>query len=83
MGSILSKVAVEVSKDVVTTSTGIITQDKTRPDTGKVISKGKDVTDEVNIGDTVFFSEYAGKAVTVDGKELILLNQEEVYYVKD
>lgn len=83
MGSILNKVAVEVLKENVTTSTGIITEDKKRPDTGKVISKGKSVTGELNIGDTVFFSEYAGKAVTVDGKDLILLNQEEIYYVKN
>ena len=81
MGSILNKIAVEVIQEKETTETGIITGGNKKPDRGIVISKGKDVTPEISLGKTLIFSEYAGKAVTVDGKELILLNENEVYYV--
>lgn len=83
MGAILNKIAVEVVENETTTSTGIITGDKKKPDTGIVVSKGKNVTDEIKIGDTLIFHEYSGKAVTIEGKDLILLNEGEIFYVKD
>ena len=73
------------------TSGGIVLPDSTRerPQHGRVLSvgdgkllpDGTHVAPEINEGDRVVFSAYAGAEVTVDGEELLILNVDEVLAV--
>ena len=71
-----------------TTSSGIIIPDsaKEKPQQGKVISvgpgaqdkEGKVVPMEVSKGDTVLFAKFGGTEVTVEGKEYMILKEDDV-----
>jgi len=81
MKAIRNKLIVEVQKEVEKSQSGIIVDTEKKPDRGVVISIGSDVTDEIKVGDTVVFSQFAGKEDKVGDKTYILLNEGEVYYV--
>lgn len=49
-----------------------------RPDVAIVESVGDDVID-VNIGDVVFFSRYAGVRINVDNEDYLLLSRGEIF----
>jgi chaperonin GroES len=67
---------------------GIIIPDaaKEKPQQGRVVAVGKGrVNDkgevfplDVNAGDTVLFGKYAGSEIKLDGKEYLILREEEV-----
>ena len=67
---------------------GIIIPDtaKEKPQQGKVIAvgtgriekDGKVTPLDVKAGDTILFGKYAGQEIKVDGKELLIVREEEV-----
>ena len=65
------------------TAGGFIFPDNTKeqPLEGVVVAVGngtKEVTMEVKVGDKVLYGKYAGTEVTVDGKEYLIMRQQDV-----
>ena len=73
------KIVVERVEAVAKTAGGIVIPDtaKEKPEQGKVISVGKDVK-EVKQDDEVLFGKYATTEVKIDGKEYLLIKEEDV-----
>ena len=75
------------------TAGGIILPDtaKEKPKQGKIISvgdgklldDGKRAAFQVKVGDKVLFSSYSGNEVTVDGKEFLIMTEDDVLAVVD
>ncbi len=85
------KIVVERLEAEEKTSGGIVLPDtaKEKPKEGKVIAvgegklleNGKRAKFQVKKGDRILFSSYAGTEVTVDGKELLVMSEEDVLAV--
>lgn len=45
---------------------------------GKVLENGKRAPFQVKVGDKVLFTSYAGNEVTVDGKELLVMTEDDI-----
>ncbi len=85
------KVIVEVLGALDKTTGGIIVPDtaKEKPQeakviavgSGKVLGNGKVVPPEVKTGDKVLFGKYSGNEVKVNGKELLIINQDDILAV--
>ncbi len=45
---------------------------------GKVLENGKRAPFQVKVGDKVLFTSYAGSEVTVDGKELLVMSEDDI-----
>ncbi len=76
-----NRVLVEREEEVTTTASGIIIPDnaKEKPLQGKVLAVGPDAKEEgINEGDTVVFGKYAGNEITLDGKEYLILNSDDI-----
>lgn len=85
------KVVVKPSAEEEKTSGGIFLPDsaKKKPQEGKVLAVGtgkllddgtiKPLT--VKIGDTVMFSKYGGTEVTVDGEDVVLLDEDQIFAI--
>ena len=85
------KVIVEIlgAKDL--TKGGIILPDtaKEKPQeatviavgSGKILNNGKVVPPEVKAGDTILFGKYSGNEVKVNGKDLLIINQDDILAV--
>jgi chaperonin GroES len=75
------------------TAGGIILPDtaKEKPKQGKVISvgegkpldNGKRAAFQVRVGDRVLFSSYSGNEVTLDGKEYLIMTEDDILAVVD
>jgi len=73
------------------TSSGIIIPDNAseKPDQGVVVAVGQGRRTEsgslvpmsVDVGDQVLFGKFAGQAVKIDGEEVLVLREEEIYAV--
>ncbi|QEL14509.1 co-chaperone GroES [Limnoglobus roseus] len=50
---------------------------------GKVLENGKRAPFQVKVGDKVLFTSYAGNEVTVDGKELLVMSEDDILAVVD
>ena len=48
---------------------------------GKVLRNGKVVPPELKTGDTVLFGKYSGNEVKLDGKEFLIIQQDDVLAV--
>ena len=48
---------------------------------GKTLGNGKVVPPEIKNGDTVLFGKYTGNEVKLDGKEYLIINQDDVLAV--
>ncbi|MDB5311312.1 MAG: groS 3 [Gemmataceae bacterium] len=87
------KIVVERLEADEKTAGGIILPDtaKEKPKQGKVISlgdgklldDGKRAAFQVKAGDRVLFSSYAGNEVTVDGKEYLIMTEDDLLAVVD
>ncbi len=87
------KIVVERVEAEDKTAGGIILPDtaKEKPKQGKIISlgdgklldDGKRAAFQVKTGDRVLFSSYAGNEVTVDGKEYLVMTEDDVLAVVD
>jgi chaperonin GroES len=75
------------------TKGGIILPDtaKEKPQEGKVVAIGKGKIDEngkplpmeVKMGDKILYGKYAGTEITVEGKEYMILKEEDILAVVD
>ena len=77
--NILTKQAEDTRKS---NSYGLITNlggaKEKKPETAIVVSVGEFVTD-IKVGDTLFFSRYAGIRIDVDNEEFLLLSRNEIF----
>ena len=48
---------------------------------GRVLDNGEIVALEVKVGDTVLFGQYSGNTVKVDGDELMIMRENEIFGV--
>jgi len=76
------RVLLERIEEPTKTATGIIIPDnaKEKPLSGKVISISKEIEDEgvISVDDKVIFAKYAGTELNLDGKEYLVMNQDEI-----
>jgi len=78
------RVLVERLEEESRTKSGIIIPDnaKEKPLEGKVIAISKEVEEDetlpLNEGDIVVFAKYAGTDITIDGKEYLVLNTDDI-----
>ncbi|MGF1565817.1 MAG: co-chaperone GroES [Flavobacteriales bacterium] len=68
------------------TAGGIIIPDtaKEKPQRGKVIAVGDGKKDEpmtVNVGDTVLYGKYAGTELSIEGKELLIMRESDIFAI--
>jgi len=73
------------------TSSGIIIPEKAaeKPDQGTVLAVGAGRRTEagtivpmsLTVNDTVLFGKYAGQTVTIQGEEVLILKEEEIYAI--
>ncbi len=86
------KIVLEVSSKEEVTKSGIVlpdTAEKERPEQGKVVAVGPGKMMEngtraamsVRVGDTVIFSKYGPSEIKVDGKEYLVVKEEDVLAV--
>lgn len=85
------RVIVERSEKETTTASGIVLPGDAaeKPDQGKILAvgNGKILEDgkvrplDVKVGDTVLFGKYSGQAVKVDGKEVLVMREEDIMAV--
>jgi len=76
-----NRVLVEREEEITTTASGIIIPDnaKEKPLEGKVLAVGPDAKEEgISEGDTVVFGKYSGSEITLDGKEYLILNSDDI-----
>ena len=66
-----------------TTKSGIVLpgQTKEKPQEATIVAVGKDVKEELNVGDTVIYSKYSSNNVKVDDVEYIIVKEEDVLAV--
>ncbi|MBI4226990.1 MAG: co-chaperone GroES [Candidatus Omnitrophica bacterium] len=82
------KIIIEVLKAQAKSKGGIILPDtaKEKPQegsviavgTGKTLPTGKTVPPDVKPGDKILFGKYSGNEVKVDGKEYLIINQDDI-----
>jgi len=82
------RIIVERLEEETTTAAGIIIPDsaKEKPQQGKVIAVGKGKVSEegkvrpldVKAGDTVLFGKYSGTEVKLDGKEYLMMREDDI-----
>ena len=68
------------------TAGGIIIPDtaKEKPQKGKVVAVGAGKTDEpmtVKVGDVVLYGKYAGTEILVDGKDLLIMRESDIFAI--
>ncbi|HEX7386038.1 MAG TPA: co-chaperone GroES [Castellaniella sp.] len=74
-----------------TTASGIVIPDSAaeKPDQGEVLAvgpgkkteDGKLIPMDLKVGDKVLFGKYAGQSVKVDGDEVLVIREEEIFAV--
>ena len=80
------RVLVESSPAETKTAGGLIIPDtaKEKPMKGKVLAVGNGKVDEpmtVKVGDTVLYGKYAGTEIQVDGKDLLIMRESDIYAI--
>lgn len=87
------RVVVEPSPSEETTAGGIVLPDaaKKKPQEGKVIAvgpgrildNGKRSDVGLKVGDVVVYAKYGGTEVKIEGKEVVILEADQIYAVKE
>lgn len=87
------KVVVQTTEADEKSAGGIVLPDtaKKRPQEGKVVAvgpgrvldSGERAPMSLKEGDIVIYAKYGGNEVTVDGEDYIILDQEQIYAVKE
>ena len=86
-GKILAgKVLVQPKQAVTKTAGGIIIPDsaKEKPLEGTVVLVGiakKDETVEVKVGDSVFYGQYSGTELSIEGNDYLLISQSDILFI--
>jgi len=85
------RVVVKRLENETKTASGIVIPDNAaeKPDQGEVLAVGPGRLDEdgdrikmdVKVGDRVLFGKYSGQTVKVDGEELIVMKEEDLFAV--
>ncbi|HIU82744.1 MAG TPA: co-chaperone GroES [Candidatus Faecicola pullistercoris] len=84
---LFDKVVIKPLEAEETTSGGIFLSNaaKEKPQTAKVVAvgpggiiEGKQIQMQVNVGDTVIYSKYAGSEYKLDGEELTIIRQSDI-----
>jgi chaperonin GroES len=80
------RVLVEPAPAETKTAGGLIIPDtaKEKPMKGKVIAVGNGKPDEpmtVKVGDTVLYGKYAGTELQIDGKEMLIMRESDIYAI--
>ena len=83
---IADRVLVEPAAAEEKTAGGIIIPDtaKEKPQKGKVIAVGTGKPDEpmtVKAGDHILYGKYSGTEITIDGKELLIMRESDIFAV--
>ncbi len=83
---IADRVVIEAAAAEEKTASGIIIPDtaKEKPVQGTVVAVGAGKKDEpttVKVGDKVLYGKYAGTEITIDGKELLIMRESDIYAV--
>ena len=83
------RLIVQAVEEEETTASGLVLPDtaKEKPQKGEVIAVGDGALDDngnrkpldVKDGDTVLYSKYGGTEIKVDGEELLVLRESDVY----
>ena len=82
-----NRVVVEAAAAEEKTASGIIIPDtaKEKPQRGKVIAVSdkdeKGNKPEVKVGDTVLYGKYAGTEVQVEGKDLLIMRESDIFAI--
>ncbi len=87
------KVVIELLEDEEKTEAGIILPDtaKKRPQEGKVVAvgpgrllqNGQRAPMSVQVGQRVVFSKYAGSEFEYDGKKYLILDEDQIYAIRE
>lgn len=82
------RIIVERIEEETKTAGGLIIPDtaKEKPQQGKVVAVGKGKTTEdgkvlamdVKVGDTIMFGKYAGTEIKIEGKEYLMMREDDV-----
>lgn len=66
-----------------TTKSGIVLpgQTKEKPQEATIVAVGKDVKEELKVGDTIVYSRYAGTSIKVDDEDFIIVKEEDILAV--
>ena len=80
------RVLVEPMAAETKTASGIIIPDtaKEKPVKGTVVAAGPGKTDEpmtVKVGDTVLYGKYAGTELSVEGKDLLIMRESDIFAI--
>lgn len=85
------RVIVKRLENETTTASGIVIPDNAaeKPDQGEILAvgpgkkndKGEVIALGVSVGDRVLFGKYSGQAVKVDGKEVLVLKEDDIFAV--
>jgi chaperonin GroES len=80
------RVVIEPLAAETTTASGIIIPDtaKEKPQKGIVVAVGngkKDHTMTVKIGDTVLYGKYSGTELKLEGKDYLIMREDEIYAI--
>lgn len=80
------RVLVEPAAAEETTASGIIIPDtaKEKPMRGTVVAVGDGKKDEpltVKTGDTVLYGKYAGTEITVEGQDLLIMRESDIFAI--
>lgn len=80
------RVLVEPAEAETKTAGGIIIPDtaKEKPQRGKVVAVGNGKPDEpmtVKVGDTVLYGKYAGTEINVEGKDLLIMRESDIFAI--
>ena len=80
------RVVIEAMPAETTTASGLIIPDtaKEKPQKGIVVAVGngkKDHTMTVKVGDTVLYGKYAGTELKYEGKDYLIMKEEEMYAI--
>lgn len=80
------RVLVEPKAAEVKTASGLIIPDsaKEKPLEGVVVAVGKGTSEvemEVKVGDNVLYGKYAGTEITIEGKEYLMMRQNDLFAI--
>ena len=48
---------------------------------GKIADDGKKITMEVKVGDKVLYGKYSGTEVTIDGEEVLIMREADIFAI--
>ena len=80
------RVIVEPAQAEEKTASGLIIPDsaKEKPQRGTVLAVGDGKKDEpltVKAGDTVLYGKYAGTEITIDGKDVLIMRESDIFAI--